>query len=167
MRAPPCQSRWVFGYYWHDCAHQRSPVGTALASPTPCLLTVGGGGGQWNRQSLDYPPRWAGSVLKSFVVNQPHILLQVPDLTNLKAGIAVNESSAAWVPIVMSPFWQTVSHHGSASPHRVSESRPAISQRSHNSTVIQYLLSPSVLFHSPKLSTQWKENCPWKFGPSY
>lgn len=167
MRVPPCQRRWIFGYYNRECAHQRSPVGTALASPTSSLLTVGSGGVQWNRQSLDYPPRWARSVLKSFVVNQPHILLQVPDLTNLKAGIAVNESSAAWFLIVTSLFWQTVSHHGSAGPHRFSESRTAISQRSHNSTVIQYLLSPSVLFHSPKLSTQWKENCPWKFGLSY
>ena len=143
------------------------PGGDCPSHPEMCLLMVSSGRVQWNSQFLGYPPRWARSVLNSFVVSQPHIVLHVPDLTNLKAGTEVNESSAAWFPTVTSLSWQTVFHHGSVSPHRFSESRTAISQRSHNSKVIQYLLSPSILFHSPKLSTQWKENCPWKFGPSY
>lgn len=45
-------------------------------------------------------------------------------------------------------------HHGSANPHRFSGSKTAISQCSHNPTFIPYLLSPSILVSSPKLSTQ-------------
>lgn len=153
---------WISCDYLQGCA-QTLPGGD-YSNLMLCLLMVGSCRVQWNNQFLGDLPRWARSVLNSFAVRQLHILLQSPDLTNLEAGTEVNESSAAPIPHSCFSPLTNMPRHGSANPHRFSGSKTAISQCSHNSALIEYLLSPSVcfFFFQSKIKPPPKENSPLK-----
>lgn len=155
------------GYY--DCEHKLALVGTAWAILTSFLL-VGSCEVQWNNQCLGCPPRWMRSVLNSFAVRKPRILLLPPDLTNphWNHGTEVMVSSTAQFSTVTSLLSQTMSRSALLPPHRFLGSRATISQGSHNSAVIrQYLLSPSILLGQCQIKHPQTENCPWEFGPQH